>query len=75
MCSSGCVTQAHESWGECVRAKSLQLTPVEPGPRRAWDKELTDYAEARRQGIQPAGTQQCQIDEAVQFADRNGFAR
>lgn len=73
MCSTGCPTQDHRSWGECVRAKALQIGPADEKPRREWDRELTSYAEARRQGIQPAGTQQHQIDGAVQFADRHGF--
>lgn len=72
-CSSGCPSQDHKSWGECLRAKSLQLSPaVNDGyatRQRAWDKELDNFESASRQGVHPAGTKQRHIDAAFKAAE------
>lgn len=72
-CSSSCPTQDHRSWGECVRAKGLQLSPAindTYGTRqRAWDRELDNYDSAVKQGLSPAGTKQHHIDAAIREAD------
>lgn len=71
-CSSSCPTQDHKSWGECVRSKGLQLSPAINdlyGTRqRAWDRELDSYQSAVRQGLEPVGTKQHQIDAAFKEA-------
>lgn len=41
---------------------------------KKWDKELSDYREARRQGIQPAGTSQHHIEAAITASDTLGKA-
>lgn len=74
MCSTGCATQDHVTWGECVRAKGLKIGATQSFEQKAWDRELKTYESARSQGIQPQGTAQHQIDAAVQYADRNGEA-
>jgi len=72
-CSSGCPSQDHKSWGECLRSKNLQLSPAvndQYATRQgAWDKELDNYESATRQGIRPAGTKQHHIDAAVKEAE------
>lgn len=72
-CSSSCVTKDHASWGECVRAKGLQLSPAindSYGTRqKAWDRELDNYESAVRQGLSPEGTKQHHVDKAVKEAD------
>jgi hypothetical protein len=72
-CSSSCLTKDHKSWGECVRSKSLQLSPAvndSYGSRqKAWDKELDNYEKARSDGLNPAGTKQEHIDAAYKEAD------
>lgn len=77
-CTSGCSTGGHKSWGECLKAKSLQLSPAvndEYGTRqRAWDKELNSYDDARRQGVEPRGTKQHLIDEAMKTSEATGVA-
>jgi hypothetical protein len=74
MCSQGCPTPGvHATWGECVRAKAAYVAPPGRASRRANDGELAAYASARRQGIQPAGTQMHQVRQAVREADRTGI--
>lgn len=70
MCSSGCPTYgAHASWGECIRAKGLHVTPMSHPTNVAWDKELHAYADARRQGVKPMGTRMQQVQNAMIKAD------
>lgn len=73
MCSSSCLTQDHESWGECVRSKGLQLSPHVNNDystkQRAWDRELDNYESAVRQGLNPAGTKQHHVDAAIKEAE------
>lgn len=73
MCSSSCLTKDHATWGECIRAKGLQVSPAindNYGSRqRAWDRELDNYESATRQGLNPAGTKQHHIDAAIREAD------
>jgi hypothetical protein len=77
-CSSSCLTGGHKSWGECVRAKGVQLSPAVNGEygarQKAWDKELDSYADARRQGVEPRGTKQHLIDEAMETSQATGVA-
>lgn len=77
-CSASCLTGGHKSWGECVRAKGLQLSPAVNDAygsgQKAWDKELDNYESAVRQGVQPRGTKQAQIDHAMQMSDATGVA-
>jgi hypothetical protein len=73
MCSSSCPTQDHKTWGECVRAKGLQLSPAVNDSyatrQRGWDRELDNYDSARRQGLNPAGTKQHHVDAAMKEAE------
>lgn len=77
-CTSGCPTGGHKSWGECARAKSLQLSPAVNGEygkrQKAWDKELASYESAVKQGVQPRGTKQHLIDEAMATSEATGVA-
>jgi hypothetical protein len=70
-CSSACLTKDHESFGECLRAKNLHLNPnlADTNAQKSWDKELDNYESARRQGVEPAGTKQHQIDAAMREAE------
>lgn len=72
-CRSGCRSKSHANWGECVRAAGITVTPVD-GQAKRIDHELDSYAKARKQGIQPAGTSQVQIDAAVQVSEKVGKA-
>jgi len=75
-CSSACPTQDHKTFGECMRAKNLQLNPnlSNTGASKAWDAELSAYRDARAQGIQPSGTTMAKVREAVDISNATGVA-
>lgn len=77
-CTSGCSTGGHKSWGECLRAKGLQVSPhinaEYSASQKTWDKELDSYDNARRQGVEPRGTKQHLIDEAMETSQATGVA-
>lgn len=74
-CHTDCKT-----FGECIRAKGLHVGYCRSAfghdrtAQKAWDSELSLYANARRQGIQPAGTKTSQIRAALDNSDRTGTA-
>lgn len=72
-CSSNCTTGPHETWGECVRAKSLQVADVDAHMRAARrHKALDDYAAVRKAGIQPKTVFPRDVREAVRISDATG---
>jgi len=81
-CRSGCPTQDHSSWGDCLRASNIQMSTgdangslVSSGwTNKKWDKELQMYRDAKRQGIQPEGTSTRQIRKALDLSDKTGVA-
>jgi len=77
-CSSGCPTQDHTSWGECIRSKSLRLSHDGKidhiDAQRKWDNELDSYRSAVRQGMEPESTRTKDIKAAVQWSEQNGVA-
>lgn len=79
-CRTGCKTQDHASYHDCLRAAAIGTSGASPSrgldmtARKAWDKELHDYREARRQGIQPDGTTKAKIEAAVKASDLVGAA-
>lgn len=82
ICTTGCPTQDHPSWGSCVRAKRTSVTYCRSAtnPRndstaeRRWNKELDLYESARKQGIQPDTTKARDIMHAIKESDRVGAA-
>lgn len=75
-CSSACPTKDHRTFGECMRAKNLNLNPnlSDTGASKAWDAELSAYRDARAQGIQPSGTTMAKVREAVEISNATGVA-
>lgn len=79
-CRTGCRTQDHASYHDCLRAAAIGTSGASPSKgldmtaRKAWDRELHDYREARRQGIQPDGTTKSKIEAAVKASDLAGAA-
>jgi hypothetical protein len=75
-CSSACATRDHRTFGECMRAKNLNLNPqlANTGASKAWDAELQAYRDARSQGIKPTGTTMAKIREADEISQRTGTA-
>lgn len=81
-CRSGCATQDHNSWGDCLRASNIQMSTgdangglVDGGwTNKKWDNELKLYRDARAQGIQPEGTSTAKIQKALDVSDKTGHA-
>ena len=63
-CRTGCTTQDHATWGDCLRASNIQMATGDANgdlisggwTNKKWDNELKLYRDARAQGIQPEGT-------------------
>lgn len=47
---------------------------VDQTTQKRWDKGLENYAAARKQGVQPAGTNPRLVEQAMQISDRRGTA-
>lgn len=79
-CSSSCRTKDHETWGECVRSKGLKVAYAQEWKGRdattqkKADKNLDEYAAARKYGIQPASTRPADVQAAVQISEKTGTA-
>jgi hypothetical protein len=80
-CSSGCPTPgAHRTWGECMRAKNTRVgwaasaQNLDLSREKRFQKELSDYRDARRQGVQPGGTTGRKVEEAMKLSDMTGTA-
>jgi hypothetical protein len=75
-CSSACVTKDHATFGACMRSKGLYVAPnlSDTGASKRWDSELSAYRDARRQGVQPAGTTMAKVNEAMRLSDSTGVA-
>lgn len=71
-CTSGCKTQDHASYGECLRSNapsvrnSTQSKSTLYSMEQRNTQEISEYRAARAQGIQPAGTKLHQIRHAVE---------
>lgn len=80
MCRSGCRTQDHQSWGECLRDAGVRTYLASPSKgldgtkQKKWDRELQAYRDARSQGIQPDSTNMPDIQKALKASDRAGAA-
>lgn len=72
-CTTACPTQDHASWGACVKAKGLQVSPAINDnygkAQRSLDRDLDHYESAVRQGLSPAGTTRDKVDAAIKEAD------
>jgi hypothetical protein len=61
------------------KARTLQLSPGDAASnknmsQKKWDKELNLYRDARKQGIQPAGTSTRQVQKAIDDSNKVGKA-
>lgn len=72
-CRTGCLTKDHANWGACLKAARLTVTPAETGAK-AHDFELQSYYDARKQGVQPAGTRLHQTQAAMAISEMRGTA-
>jgi len=80
LCSSGCMTGPHSSYGECLKAKQLGVLYAKSAigqdltAQKRWDSDLQAYRDARAQGIQPDTTLRKDVDAAVQISNQTGQA-
>lgn len=79
-CSSGCPTQDHKTLGECMRSKGVRVAYCNSAKgadytvQKKADRELTAYAEARKEGIQPQSTKMHHVEAAKRASDSTGVA-
>ena len=80
VCSSGCPTQDHKSWGECVRSKKQMVGfarsayGADKSKDKLHERELSLYRELRAQGIQPDGTGMAKLKFAERMSTETGMA-
>ena len=79
-CSSGCPTQDHRSYGDCMRSKRQMVGfarsayGADKTRDNLWNRELDMYADLRRQGIQPDGTGMAKLEFAQKMSEEHGMA-
>lgn len=75
-CSSGCLTRNHKTFGECMRAKNLNLNPNLANTNKtiSTERELQAYRDARRQGVRPDGTTMAKVEQAMKISEATGKA-
>jgi hypothetical protein len=79
-CTSGCATQDHGSYSECLRSKTVRVAYANSAggwdltKQKTLDSDLAAYRDARSQGIQPSGTSREAVDRAVRLSDAAGVA-
>lgn len=79
-CRTGCITQDHETYGQCLRAASLRVgwgrshLGIDRTAERNKEQELAFYREARAAGVQPASTRTPDIARALDVSARAGAA-
>lgn len=79
-CTSGCRTQDHASYADCLKDKAVKTFLASPSKgldgtaQKNWDAELSAYRSARREGIQPEGTTMAKVTQAIKASDKAGAA-
>lgn len=74
-CTSGCLTQDHSTYGECLKSKAPKVTTTDTRKgdyafRSNWNQEIKEYRDARKQGIQPKTSSLKDIREAVSVSQK-----
>jgi len=70
-CASGCKSQNHSSYAECLRASMPAVRNSSQSKDRLYsinagnDRDITEYKKAHEQGIRPAGSKVSDVREAV----------
>ncbi len=80
-CRSGCKTQDHESYSDCLQSANFGFAgcfPTRQGwdkdKEKNWDKELDSYYSAVKQGVEPISTKKKDIDAAMMLSNEVGKA-
>lgn len=77
-CTSGCPTQDHQSYAECLREKSpgvlwaKSAQGLDATTERGWQREIDNYRSAVRQGMDPNGTTTAAVRAAETWSDKHG---
>lgn len=73
-CSAGCPTPgAHDSWGDCLRSKRVQLADVGAHLQNTSVYRASDaYRAAREDGLQPDTVTEAAVDKARRLTDAFG---
>ena len=78
-CTTGCPTQDHGSFGECLRSKGLRVMGLETqGGRHDYTatqrmhRENAAYRDAVSEGLQPQAPTFAAVDAARRAADKAG---
>lgn len=73
-CSSGCPTPGqHKTFGQCVRAKSLEIADPEAHKfHQHRNGELNEYVNARKAGLQPKTIFKNDVDTAWRITEKTG---
>lgn len=73
-CTSGCPTPgAHDTYGDCLRAKSLQVAdPSARSHRHSIEQQQKEYVDARREGMQPQTIFKRDVDFAREMTKITG---
>lgn len=63
------------TWGECARGANFAVqwlggTGVSYGDEKAWNRENASYAQARKDGLEPAGVTSAAINAAYDNASK-----
>ena len=72
-CSSNCKTGPHATYGQCLRAKGLQVAGVEAhAQNKAQNSQIKEYVKAREAGLQPATVFKHDVDAAWRATEATG---
>ena len=75
-CTSGCATQDHSTYAECLRSKGVTPMAIAPnhdhGTMKQLDKDLIAYKRARDAGLQPTRTTSRAAELAWKTSDAMG---
>jgi len=75
-CSTGCRTQDHSSYAECLRSKGSRVAYCNSAngwdytKQKSWDAELARYRSVVRQGLNPESCTNAAMDKAIAKAER-----
>ena len=72
-CRSGCRTQDHATYGECLRDAGVGVN-LRVTPKNTWDRDLDAYRSARLEGLQPDSTKRQDVEIAKAVSDKTGVA-
>lgn len=72
-CSSNCTSGPHSTFGECIRAKGLQVAPVDAHMQnKAQNSQIKNYVAAREAGLQPKTVFKADVDHAWKQTEKTG---